>query len=107
MMWDTMYYLDQNIFPCHIYSNTDLRADAVDELAVRLLARAVHAPQRGRDAPRGGPRGGGGGAGRGGRGGLGQRGAALEQQHEQQVDQPHRVQDATLVALREMGQTSN
>ena len=64
---------------------------------MRLLARAVHAPQRRGDAPRGG-----GGAGRGG-GGLGQRRAALKQQDEQQVDETHRVQNATLVALKEIG----
>ena len=74
-----------------------LRADAVDELAVGPLARAVHAPQGRRDAAGGGGRGA-----RGGGGGLGQRRAPLEQQHEQQVDQAHRVQDAALVALQQM-----
>ena len=60
-----------------------------------LLARAVHAPQGRGDAPRGGR-----GARRGS--GLGQCRATLEQQHEQQVDEPHRIKNATFVALREI-----
>ena len=78
-----------------IQTNTNLRADAIDELAVGLLARAVHAPQGRGDAPRGGR-----GARRGS--GLGQCRATLEQEHEQQVDEPHRIQNATFVALREI-----